>query len=93
MSDLDPDHVEWTRRLFQMLRIGGFWGYPNAGLLFRKKSKTLIVCDDSMPFEDGMPGTPEQWKAYQDKCYREVAEHATAAGFEIRDERSLDTRN
>lgn len=87
MSNLRPEHVEWQRQIFLMLSIGGVWAYPNAGLLFRRRSERVIVCDDSMPFQDGMPGTPAEWQKHQDDAYEAVRQHSEAAGFTMLDER------
>lgn len=87
MSNLRPEHVEWQRQVFQLLRIGGVWAFPGAGLIFRRRAENVVVCDDSMPFQEGMPGSPEEWQKHQDDSYEAVRQRGEAAGFVMLDER------
>lgn len=87
MSELKREHVEWTRQLFTCLSVGGMWAYPAAGLIFRKQSSSVVVCECAMPHQPEMPMTSKELREHQDKCLEGVVEHALAAGFVVLDER------
>ena len=85
---LDPSHIRWLKNIFDLLAIGGVWGFPNAGLVFQKIAPTTVICIGAMPFQEGMPGTPEEWKEHQEENYQLTVTHAIAAGYILLDRRN-----
>ena len=40
--ELDPEHVAWSRRLWESLNEGGEWTIPRSGAKFRKQGDQLL---------------------------------------------------
>lgn len=79
MEPLDPDHVEWSRKLFAMLAEGGSWGVPRSGLFFRKRGNTLELAE-RMPHDPAMPLSAAELAEQQDRDFEGVKRHFEAAG-------------
>ena len=85
-EELDPQHVEWCRRMFALLRDGGVWGIPRSGLMWMKRDGKLVLTA-RMPWMPEMAGTitPEQLKEQQDEEYEANRLHFNAAGITVED--------
>lgn len=85
MTDkLDPDHVEWSRKMFAMMAEGGTWGVPRSGLIFQKHGKCLELTA-RMPYDPAMPLSPAQLDEQQQGDFDAVKLHFGAAGVEVID--------
>jgi hypothetical protein len=84
---LDPAHVEWCRRLFYMIRVGGVWGVPRSGLIFTRTDETTLTLTDRMPYMAGMESllTPAELDEQQAEEYAACAEYFRAAGVTVLD--------
>jgi len=71
---LDPNHVAWTRRLLDMIKVGGVWGIPNASLIVHKTGEDRIMF--TLPNEE--QDTLDSMKI--------VSAHAIAAGYTVEEE-------
>lgn len=81
---LDPEHVQWCRMHFALLRDGGVWGVPACGLIYMKRDGKLVLTA-RMPWEPGMPVTREELWEMQDELIEQTAVHFTAAGVTVID--------
>src|SRR4051794_40427868 len=83
-TELDPQHVTWCRRHFEMMADGGTWGIPRSGLVFRKEGYRLILMS-MMPWMEEMEGviTPEQLHEQQEADYEANRVHFEAAGITV----------
>jgi hypothetical protein len=80
---MDPNHVEWSRRQFAMLRDGGVWGVPRSGLVFQRRGDELVLVN-RMPHTQEMPVTPEQLAETQRSDIAVITAHFGAAGITVR---------
>jgi hypothetical protein len=83
---LDPDHVQWCRNMFALLRDGGVWGVPACGLMWMKRNDQLVLTA-RMPWMPEMEGviTREELKHQQDELYADTVLHFNAAGITVVD--------
>jgi hypothetical protein len=80
MANLDPAHIAWSRRQFDIMAEGAIWGVPRSGMIFQRRGDTLVLIE-CMPHMNGMPVTPAQLAEQQQYEYEAIAEHFTAAGI------------
>ena len=81
--DIDPAHVEWSRRHFATMKDGGVWGVPRSGLIFQRRDGELVLID-RMPHTEEMPVTPEQLAEQQRSDIAVITAHFGAAGIVVR---------
>ena len=81
---LDPAHVAWCRRHFDMLADGGKWGIPRSGLVFQRRGDRLVLIA-LMPWDPSMEGriTREQLDEQQADEYEQNRRHFEAAGITV----------
>lgn len=89
MTQLNPEHVAWSRQLFNTLSDGGAWAIPRSGLIFNRRGSTLALVA-SMPHEPSMPLTAAQLLDQQQRDFNGVKDHFGAAGVTVTDERKPD---
>ena len=77
-----PEHVEWCRTTFAMLKDGGVWGVPRSGLLFTKRGDTLVLSDE-MPHEATMPISVDELREQQSEEFESIRRHFEAAGITV----------
>jgi hypothetical protein len=82
MAKLDPGHVAWSRRQFDILAEGAIWGVPRSGMIFQRRGDTLVLIE-CMPHMNGMPLTPAQLAEQQQNEFEAIAEHFEAAGIAV----------
>lgn len=75
-------HVAWCSRLFDSLREGGEWGYPAAGLIFHKREGSFILTA-VMPWQEGMPGSRDEFHAMQQEEFDKTREMFGLAGVNV----------
>jgi hypothetical protein len=64
----------WCNQMWNSLADGGTWAVPRSGLVFQKdKAKKRLVLIARMPYEEGMPGTAEDLRAYQESDFQAIA--------------------
>ena len=80
--------VLWCQRIFNMLAEGGEWAVPRNGLIFQKKSGSLVLVA-RMPYDTPMPLSASELRAYQDDDYAAIKRHFEVAGISVTD--SLDS--
>ena len=85
---LDPAHVAWCRQHFAMIKDGGTWAIPRSGMIFTKRGNNLVLTA-AMPWEPGMPCTPEELTEQQTRELEECREHFGAAGVTVTSETPL----
>jgi len=98
---LNPVHVAWTKNQVNLLAIGEMWGYPSAGLIFRRVSEDTLALVESMPWkilenaienserELDIPRTAVEYAAHQARAIAQVSAHLAAAGFKFEDRRTF----
>lgn len=77
----DEQWVEWSRRMFAALRVGGVWGVPRSGLIFTRTGEKTLALTSVMPHDRAMPVTPRQLFQQQAGDYREIQRHMKSAGI------------
>ena len=68
---------EWLAGNFNKLRIGGVWGWPDAKLVYKKKSEDSVQLISVGPFE------PDTWKS----AHEWVIKHSDV--YEVEDPHEL----
>ena len=81
---MNPDHVAWCRKTFDVIRDGGGWGIPRSGLIFTKRNGRFELTE-RMPHDPAMPITASELREQQDREFSETVEHFAAAGIEVVD--------
>jgi hypothetical protein len=92
-------HVAWCKRHHASIKIGGVWGVPRSGLLFKKTAAGFDL-ENVMPYSPAMeqafqafgadvPGTAEELLEYQLNDFACVQRHNKEAGLEVTDSKSL----
>jgi hypothetical protein len=76
------DHIQWCSNMFAMLNEGGTWAVPRSGLIFQKRNGEFVL-DKQMPWQPDLPGTPEDWAAFQADDFSAIREHFGAAGVKV----------
>jgi hypothetical protein len=80
---MKPEHIEWSRNQFRMLKDGGTWAVPRSGLIWQRRGDELILLT-RMPWMKDMPITAEQLREQQDGDIKVIGEHMRAAGVKVR---------
>jgi hypothetical protein len=83
MSELDANHIAWCRQHFDLIKDGGFWGFPSAGFLFRRRNGKLVLTE-RMPWQPEFPLNKSAWTKHQQRWLQSTVEHF-AAGIEVID--------
>lgn len=83
-DNLDPTHVEWSRKHFGIMADGGTWAIPRSGLIFIKHGKELHLMA-RMPHDPAMPCTREQLQEQQDADFEITKVHFGAVGVVVLD--------
>lgn len=83
-DNLDPAHVEWSRKLFASLAEGGSWGMPRCGLIFVKRGKELYLTA-RMPHDPAMPLSATELRKQQETDFNLVRANFGAAGVTVVD--------
>lgn len=86
-APLDPDNVAGTFALFDMVRVGGIWGVPRSGLVYRRDNDTTLTLIERMPWMPEMEGTitAEQLAEQQQSDHDGMVAHLGAAGVTVND--------
>jgi hypothetical protein len=79
---MDRAHIEWSRRHFDMLADGGWWGVPRSGLVFFRRGDMLVL-EVCMPWQEGMSITEDELRKQQQSEYDGIKEHFEAAGVKV----------
>jgi len=77
----DEQWVEWSRSMFNALRIGGVWGVPRSGLVFTRTGETRLALTEVMPHDPAMPITPRQLFTEQAGDFRAIQRYMKKAGI------------
>ena len=77
----DHGYVEWSRRQFQMLKIGGIWGVPRSGLVFTRTGEKTLALTEVMPHNPSMPVTPRELFEAQAADFQAIQGYMKAAGI------------
>lgn len=85
---LDPDHVNWSRKLFRSLNEAGVWGVPRSGLVLTKRGTRMILTSRA-PWTPSLGGLSEDWPKYQREDFLLIRAHFEAAGIQVDDETNL----
>jgi hypothetical protein len=82
----------WCRAQFDMLALGGVWGVPRSGLVFRKESEDpdVLRLAERMPFS-ALPDDPDldiphseaELVAYQDDDFDVIQREFALAGIAV----------
>jgi hypothetical protein len=83
------EHTEWCRRQFAMMKDGGAWGIPRAGMIFRRRGNGLVLTD-RMPHDPDMSITEEQLLEAQRDEFRANKREFALAGITVTDETGLE---
>jgi len=79
--------MEWSQRLWDMLKDDGVWGIPRSGLMFRKNvAQARFVLYDRLPYRTEMPWTREQHLQFQDDDIEVIRTVFASLGIEVVDE-------
>ncbi len=81
-DNLDPNHVAWSRNLFNSLNEGGAWGVPRSGLIFNKHGEEFHLVA-RMPHDPAMPITATQLQEQQDGDIKSITAYFGAAGIKV----------
>jgi hypothetical protein len=73
------------RTTHRLLALGGTWGVPRSGLMFRKTEDGFALTA-MMPHEPGMDVTAEQLRAYQQEDYELIRKQGELAGLTMTNE-------
>jgi hypothetical protein len=67
MSEFKPSDILWCQRTFALMDLGGIWGIPRCGLIFRKESASppLLKLVGVLPHAVEMPMSAEELLAFQ----------------------------
>ena len=77
-------HLDWCRQMWEGVRDGGIWGVPRSGLVFQKDEQARrLTLTERMPHMPGMPGTAEEWAAYQDEDAEAIRLRFVSIGIEV----------
>ncbi len=101
-EELNSAHVEWSRRTFGMIRVGGTWAVPRSGLIFTKVSEGKLTLTARMPWNEGIahsaqlgadvPSDQRELESYQQTDFECIARHFKAAGIEVEDNTNNPTK-
>lgn len=80
--DIEEDHIEWSRKLFDSLKEGGVWGVPACGLIFTKQGDAMVLTG-RMPHDPEMPISAGELLKQQDEMYEQCVVHFGAAGVSV----------
>jgi len=90
------EFVQWARRMFNQIAVGGKWAVPRSGLIFEKRSETQLVlvalADEYDLFrgEDGNNYTPLPSEMVDPvKDYAIIRAYMTLAGVDVSNETTL----
>lgn len=72
----------WCRNLWAQIKLGGVWGVPRSGLLFRKTAEGFNLCDVARPVS-------ESFKVYQKQDFTLTKRHFALAGLNVTDSYNL----
>ena len=75
-------NIAWCRNLWQSLKVGGVWGVPRSGLMFRKTAKGFDLSDIARPVS-------RSFKIYQRQDFECNVKHFALAGLEVTDSQGL----
>src|SRR5262245_60600689 len=81
----DQPFVEWSRRPFNMLKIGGIWGIPRSGLVFTRAGESSLALTHVMPHDPAMKITPAQLHEQQASDFFAIQGYMVAAGIRCYD--------
>jgi hypothetical protein len=81
----DHGYVEWSRRQFHMLTIGGVWGVPRSGLVFTRTGETTLALTEVMPHDPSMPITPRELFEQQAADFQAIQGYMKMAGIRCYD--------
>ena len=73
MSELNQDHVAWSRTVFNVMKEGATWAVPRSGLVFQRKGNGLVLVS---PEKDAM-------SQFQRDDFKIIAIHFAAAGVAV----------
>jgi|TARA_Y100000310_G_C20647190_1_gene797304 hypothetical protein len=62
----EEDWRDWTKTLFDALKIGGIWGYPATGLVYKKISDSEVILE-ALPPKELQPFPCTNWVEEHDK--------------------------
>lgn len=86
MSEFTASDVSWCLQTFKMLAVGGVWGVPRSGLIFRKSEEPLVMeLQSVMPYDESMPLSEEEFHEYQHDDFNVIKYAFKQAGIEVRD--------
>lgn len=76
-------HLMWCQMIWDRINDGGVWAVPRSGLVFRKEeaAKRLVLVE-RMPFDEGMPGTEDDLRLYQDSDIEAIRKRFRLIGVE-----------
>ena len=80
---MNPEHVAWCRRTFDMVKDGGIWAMPRSGLVFQKTGPAQFTLINQMPWMAGMPINAEELAIQQEIDFDLTVRHFAAAGIEV----------
>lgn len=89
---MKPEHVAWSRGIFDSLRDGGVWAVPRSGLVFTRRGAGLVLTS-RMPWDAAMPVASERLVAYQAADFDAIAAVMLAAGVPVTDSTGLRPAN
>lgn len=73
----------WCQGLWDMMADGAVWAVPRSGLVFEKnKAEKLLFVRTRQPFLEGMPGTREEWRAWQEDDFEAIKARFALIGVE-----------
>jgi hypothetical protein len=81
---MNREHVEWSRKHFNMMADGGGWGVPRSGLMFVRCGNELHLVLRS-PHDPMMPVTGGELRKQQDADFDMIKESFGAAGIAVLD--------
>lgn len=84
-AEISPDHIEWSRNIFQTLREGGIWAVPRSGLVFQKREGKFFLVQ-RMPWDESYPIPREEMRNFQTHDLRLISRYMRAAGVLVEDE-------
>lgn len=86
MSELTQYDIDWCRRTFKALAVGGVWMVPRSGLVFQKADEALVfVLQAVMPHTRDMPLDAEELREFQHDDFNVIKYAFGQAGIEVRD--------
>ena len=75
-------NIQWCQNLWQSIKLGGVWGIPRSGLMFRKTEKGFDLVDIARPVNKG-------FSAFQRQDYECQVQHFALANLKITDSQHL----